>query len=270
MTKRIMLTLIGGLLAFTAGIVTTASWDTAKSPTIEIQPTKTELKAPPPATEITEPPNSEVVFADGRLRILADEVRLTSERLRYAVEVRYPQIAGSDELHIKRLNQRIRRLAVDSYQWTLNPSKADLRRYKQTFPDVFNSVDLDYEIVLANDSILSIYLNSFAYGIGAAHSVQISYVINYDLKSHRELKLVDLFRQKSRYLAFISLYCTNELSFIEPLEPNAETFASWNLTDKGIRFNFDACTINGCAGGAQAVTIPFSALKPILKQSEMF
>ena len=270
MTKGMTLSLIGCLLAFTAGIVTAASWDTKKKPAIAFEPAKTDVKEPPPANEITEPSNSEIFLAGGPARIVADELRLKNQRLRYEVEMRYPQIIDSSDPHLKSLNERIRRFAVERYQWALNPSRKDLLRYKQTFPEAFNSVELDYEIEVANDSFLSIYFNSFNYGIGAAHSVQTSYTINYDLKLHRELKLADLFNPNSRYLEFIALYCMHELKPMEPITPNATTFASWNITEAGIRFNFDACTLKGCADGAQKVTIPFSALQPFLKQAEMF
>ena len=260
-----MVTLIGGLLAFTAGIVTAASWDTTNKASIPVEPAKTDVKAPPSGSVVTEPSKSEILLAGGPSRIVADEVRLKNQRLRYEVEMRYPQIIDSSDPHIKSLNERIKRFAVDRYQWTLNPSREDLLRYRRTFPEAFNSVELNYEILSASDLFLSIYFNSFNYGIGAAHSIQTSYTINYDLKLHRELKLADLFKPNSRYLEFISLYCTHKLSPMEPLAPTATTFASWNITEAGIRFNFDACTLKGCADGAQKVTIPFTALQPFLK-----
>ncbi len=267
-TKRITLTLIGGLLAFIGGIVTGNSWHTggAIKPVIKVQPAEAVISPSPPPKA----PASQSVFEVGRLKIVAGEVRLRSDRLRYEIDARYPQITSSKEPYIKKLNQRIKQLAVDHYQWMLKPSKEDLRQYKTTFPDVFNSAQVDYEIVLVNDSFLSIYLNSFDYGIGAAHSVQMSYVINYDLQSHRELKLADIFNPHTKYLEFIAGYCSREMKLIEPLEPNGTAFPSWNLTRDGIRFNFDACTVTGCADGARQVTIPSSVLRPFLKQAEMF
>jgi len=119
--------------------------------------------------------------------------------------------------------------------------------------------------VLATDSILSIYFFVEDYYTGAAHSGIESHVINYDLKSHRELKLADLFKPKSQYLEFIANYCTRELEVYGTIKPKAETFASWNLTESGIEFNFDPCQIAGCSSGPQEVTIPFSALMPFLK-----
>ena len=267
MTKRITLTLIGGLLAFIGGIVTGNSWhSSAIKPVMKVQPAEPVIPPPPPPKV----PDSRFAFEVGRLKIVASEMHLRSDRLRYEIAVRYPQITSSKEPYIKKLNQRIKRLAVDHYQWMLKPTKEDLQQYKKTFPDVFNSAQVDYEIVLANDSFLSIYLNSFDYGIGAAHSVQMSYVMNYDLESHRELKLGDVFNTRTKYLEFIAGYCTREMKLIEPLEPKATTFPSWNLTRDGIRFNFDACTVTGCADGARQVTIPASALRPFLKQAKMF
>jgi len=263
MTKRIALILIGGLLAFIGGIVTGNSWHTAAiKPVIKVWPAEPVIPPPPPPKV----PESKFVFETGQLKIVPGEVRLRSDRLRYEIDARYPQITSPKEPYIKKLNQRIKRLAVDHYQWMLKPSKEDLRQYKKTFPDVFNSAQVDYEIVLANDSFLSIYLNSFDYGIGAAHSVQMSYVMNYDLKFHRELKLADVFNPHTKYLEFIADYCTREIKLIEPLAPKAKTFPSWNLTRDGIRFNFDACSLTGCADGARQVTIPSSVLKPFLKR----
>jgi len=90
--------------------------------------------------------------------------------------------------------------------------------------------------------------------------------MNYDLKFHRELKLADVFNPHTKYLEFIADYCTRDIKLIDPLAPKATTFPSWNLTRDGIRFNFDACTLTGCADGARQVTIPSSVLKPFLKR----
>ena len=69
----------------------------------------------------------------------------------------------------------------------LEPSKQDLRYYKIRPPEAFNSLYLDYEVILATDTFLSIYFEGYSYGRGAAHSVQYSFVVNYDLVSYRIL-----------------------------------------------------------------------------------
>jgi len=205
------------------------------------------------------------VFGHGRLRIVSEEVHLKSERLHYEINVRYPQIVGSNAVYINNLNQRMRRFAVDHYQWALNPSKAELRRFK-TAPEQTNLVDINYQIELATDSNLSIFFFTQDYVIGAAHSTIRSHVINYDLKAHRELKLDDLFEPHSYYLDFIAHYCTVDLGLSDELAPQAETFANWNLTATGIQFTFDPCRITGCSDGAHESTIPFTALGWFLKR----
>lgn len=263
-TKPIIVTLIGSVLAFAAGMVTTRSWHKTTTPTIVVAAVAQQPSpGPSPTPAVT--PEPEVVFGHGRLRIVSEEINLKSEQLHYEINVRYPQIVGSDAAHINNLNQRIRRLVVNHYQWALNPSKAELRRYK-TAPEQTNLVDINYQIELATDSNLSIFFFTQDYLIGAAHATIRSHVINYDLKAHRELKLADLFNTNPYYLDFIAHYCTVDLGLSEEITPKAETFANWNLTADGIKFVFDPCYITGCSEGAHEVIMPFTALRDFLKR----
>jgi hypothetical protein len=134
------------------------------------------------------------VFDNGRFMIVSEEVHLKSKRLRYDIDVRYPQIMGTSDSQVRDLNRRIKSLVKAEYEWPRNPSKEELRNYLENWPEVFNSVDLDYEILAAHDSTVSIYLNEHSYGIGAAHSVQTSHAINYDLNLRRALQLSDIFK----------------------------------------------------------------------------
>ena len=276
MTKAIFATLIGGLLAFTAGIVTAGSWPKYTCQTVTVPPAKPDIPIEPPSPQqpsphpaITPKPDAselEVVFKNGRLKLVAEQIQLKSERLCYDIDVRYPQIVGSDAPYIIHLNQRIRRVAVDHYRWALNPPKEHLLN-KKAYPEPYNFVELDYQILLANDSFISIAFYSCDSAIGAAHSAIRSSVINYDLKSHREIKLNDLFKPNSKYLEFIARSCTDELKPLEPVKAEASMFTSWNFTSDGILFNFDPCTVSGCSSPPQEVTIPYSKLKPFLKRN---
>ncbi len=111
----------------------------------------------------------------------------------------------------------------------------------------------------------------YGYGIGAAHSVQFSLVVNYNLRTGKELQLAEIFKRNSNYLNLISNYCIRELSdqgsqllFKEHLDPRSENFESWSVTHIGIRFNFDSCKISPCAEGKQEVEIPFITLEQLL------
>ncbi len=228
-----------------------------------------------PSPEMTPTPEVEVALSNG-LRIVPKSVKLEHERRRYKIDVTYPEIEGTRDPAILNLNRRIRDLVTKHYRWPLTPpTKQDLRYYEK-WPDVYNSVDLDYEIVLATDRILSIYFEIYSYGIGAAHSVQQSFTVNYDLKSRQWLRLSSLFKPGAKYLQFISDYCIGKLSkdhqwaisdptFKKELDPTARNYESWNITKQGIRFNFDACKIDGCAAGKKELEISLNELKQILR-----
>jgi hypothetical protein len=220
-------------------------------------------------------PLEEVELGSG-LRIVPKNVNLENDRWRYKVDVEYPQIEGAKNAAILSLNRAMKNEVTKEYQWLLEPpTKEDIRHYEK-WPEVFNSVDIDYDIVLAENDLLSIYLSIYSYGIGAAHSVHRSFTINYDFKSRRRLRLNDIFKPEAKYLRFFSLRCIDELTkktpdqnpdtlFSDALIPKAKNFESWNITKQGLRFNFDACKVEACAGGDLSVDIPFSAMKDLLK-----
>jgi hypothetical protein len=272
-------------LAFILGTIAHSQWSeftSSKSSPLPVnagqstikEPTAAPVEAPVDTAAPALAPDPSFGLGGG-LRLVSNQVQLTNELERYKVNLNYPQIEGSDTPPIRKLNKDIESLATKQYQWLLNPSRAELRDYKKGLhPEAFNSVDLDYQVILATNSFLSLYFEAFGYGIGAAHSVQYSFVINYDFRSNRQIKLSDIFKPGSKYLDAISEYCIEELSRRKDgehvseneLAPLARNFESWNLTPNGIRFNFDACKLFGCAAGAQTVELPFTALKHIQRK----
>ena len=236
------------------------------------QPRESQTPSPQiPSPVITPSPEQEITLAKG-LRIVPKTIELENQRRRYKISVVYPHIEGSKSAGILKLNRRIKDLVTKQYQWPLiPPTKEELRHYEK-WPGVFNSVDLDYEVVLATAELLSIYFDVYSYGIGAAHSVQQSFTVNFDLESEKLITLTGLFRPRAGHLQFISDYCIRELSrdhqfamsdptFTDELAPKLKNYESWNLTKEGLRFNFDACRIDGCAAGKAEVNIAFEALR---------
>lgn len=273
--KRFITYVVTSLFMFNFGITASALWPWSSHP-IEKPVSRPVVPVIPATPAPTEPdvtaPVPEIVFGGGRLKLVPEEVQLKSQTLQYDVKVRYPQIVGTNELHIRRLNRRIEGLVSEKYDWMQHPLKEDLVYYRQKWPEAFNELSIDYEVTLATDSILSIYFVAYSYGIGAGTSVQYSFIVNYDLVSGKELKLSDLFLHRSNYLAFVSRYCTDQLAtrksgewlHRDNLAPALSNFDSWNVTHTGIRFNFDEGEVFGCSDGEQAVEIPFAELKSSL------
>ena len=276
--KRFCLSLIGSFLAFTAGLVTASSWNATRR--VAAEPVVIERCPPsqqPPQVgvsinpSLTEAPDREYPFAHG-LKLVPENVQLRSESLHYDIDVRYPQIVGADTPGIRKINQHMKALATAKYQWPLRKVPEDIRKEMERLPGTHNSVNFDYEVSVANDSFLSIFFTGYSYGVGAAHAVQESEAVNYDLASGRELELVDLFKNGSKYLEFISEYCIEQLSATASapgnlnkrrLAPLAKNFQNWHITTGGISFNFDSCEIFACAEGDQSVEISFDDLKSL-------
>ena len=275
--RSFTLNLAASILAFICGIVTVVTWNHG---TIEEIPERIVVENCPPATppppssypDVTQPkPFREIGIGATGLRLVSDEVRLRSEQLRYDVNLRYPQVLGSDDAHIRRLNQRIKEIATAKYQWMLTPSGA-LRDYDDRWTGVFNSFSMDYEVSLATDSLLSISFYGYSYAIGNPQATQENFTVNYDLLQQKELKLSDIFKRDSNYLEFLSRYCRTDVSqkydsrytIAGAFTPDPKNFENWRITRKGITFNFDGCKIAGCAAGDLDVEIPFYTLRDML------
>jgi len=275
--KRVAIYLTISHIALTCGVGVSSLWNWYKGPLPQTDQISVRVDLPakklPAQTNVSTPvtPHSEVVFGKGRLRIITHQLRLESDRLHYQINVSYPEIVGSKDRHIQNLNRQIERLVTRRYEWAMNPSEAE-RYEREKPPEFYNTVDIIYEVRFASDSLLSIYFGGYSYTIGAAHAVQYSFTVNYDLTLRKELDLPDIFKPNSKYLKFIEHYCTDELAngpagaslFNEAFAPPTKAFESWNITTDGIIFNFDQCRVTGCSAGEQAVEIPFSALKPLL------
>ena len=276
--KRTAARIAIALLAFVLGIAISSLWHLYRTPQRTpppVSPAPAAINEPVTTPIIPDPDYHDLVF-HGNLKLVSNEVQITNEFLRYKIKAKYPQIDGWDGLPIQKLNKHIERLVTNDYQWLLYPTREDLHEYKTGhWPDVFNSVYLDYEVVLANDSYLSIYFEGESYGIGAAHPVQYSFVVNYNLAANRQLKLSDLFKPRSKYLKFISEFCLTELSrgkngeslWKDKLAPVAANFESWNMTREGIRFNFDECTVLSSSDGKQTVLIPYTAFNQLNEEA---
>jgi hypothetical protein len=272
--KPFAVNLISSVLAFACGFATASSTTRSSARVNYISDVTETLPLPPPpqfsVTTSTNPRHEAIQFGDG-LTLVTNEVKLKSERLRYDIDVRYPQIVGAEDDRIAKFNQQIKDLTTKQYERSLYPTQAEYENFQMQHPHAFNRVNMDYEIGLATGSFLSIYLDVNSYTIRSGNWSQHSLTLNYDLSSKKELKLSDLFQPGSKYLEFISDYCRADLSKgLEPLvyhglAPDPKNFTSWLITSDAIRFKFDECKVFRCAAGPQFVDIKFAEMDKLLQ-----
>lgn len=204
----------------------------------------------------------------------------TNKLKRFDMTAEYPEISGVDAKTAAKFNQLVKTKVMDSlaeFKKTMTAQTAEDLKYLPK--GVNNYIDVSYNVELANDKIISLQFGQSEYA-GGAHPNYSTSTLNYDLQNARELKLDDLFKPKSNYLKIISDYSISELKNMtgemsdddwikEGAGAKAENFESWNLTKKGLMFNFDPYQVAAYAAGNFTVIIPYIKLKPILSQNEI-
>jgi len=273
--KRFAVSLIASILAFTAGIFTVSSWNSNKH---RVSAERVIVNTPcPPAINVAPPvnvsgtvtPPRELEFAQGRMKVVSEQVKLSSERLRYNVDVSYPQIVGADTPAIRSINQYLSGEANRLYEWAVDPVKSGLPD-NEIGSSVYNTVNFTYEVNLATETFLSLNFRGYSYGRGNDFPEQRFFAVNYDLKSGKRLTLTDIFKPGSKYLQFIADYCTVEISRRPPpimggsIAPTTSNFGSWYITANGITFYFEPCKVMSCSEGEQTVQIPFDEVRELL------
>lgn len=276
--KPFAVSLIGSILAFTAGLVTASSWNSQRRAemiepvTVNVSEPCTPTPPPPaPVQSFTVTPPREFDFGQSGLKLVPERVQMKSESLGYDIDVSYPQILGTpltSESKIGKVNQQIKDVATRLYQWPLNPA---LQMSAHAQRSVRNTVNFTYHVGLATDSFLSVNFIGYSYNGDIQRQLQDSFSANYDLTTGKQLKLSELFMPRSPYLASISAYVIYELSkvkdrklMLEALSPAPENFSVWQITPRGILFNFHGCRVAHCGEGDLSVEIPYDQLESIL------
>lgn len=140
-------------------------------------------------------------------------------------------------------------------------------------------IDIGYNIEYADDDLISVNFSEETFE-GGAHGNHGTFTLTYDLKNGRELKLADLFKPGSKYLAAIAEYAIKDLKarkdpesgdnlglasdiFEDGAKPTAENYQNWNVTKKGLMITFPPYQVAAYAYGPQTVIVPLSKLKGI-------
>lgn len=223
----------------------------------------------------------------GGVEIVSRQIREKNKKLKYEVEVQYPQLSGSVSPNIEKFNQTVRVLVtrkVNDFRKEMAPA-AD----EEPSPDsgslatdesLGSDISIGYEIALAKDDLISIEFTVGSYSAGAAHPNSYTEVVNFDLRNGKALRLADLFLPGSKHLQTISAFCIQALRKLTKEQgadamldddwiqkgagPDLSNFDNWTITKKGLGITFDPYQVGPYAAGPQHVLAPYSALKEII------
>ena len=227
-----------------------------------------------------------IEFSNG-VEIVPRQIKEKNKKLRYEIDAEYPQLTGSVDPNFEKFNQTARSLInrkISEFKKEMAPPASE------PTPDVANvpsdesigsDINIGYEVVLARDDLISIEFIVSSYFAGTAHPNSSSAVVNFDLKNGKSLRLADLFLPGSKYLQTLATHCVQALEkeakeqgsngmlddpWIERgAAPDLKNYNSWTISKKGIEITFDPYQVAAYAAGPQHVSVPYSALKGIVK-----
>ncbi|MEW6126280.1 MAG: DUF3298 and DUF4163 domain-containing protein [Acidobacteriota bacterium] len=215
------------------------------------------------------------VLNGGLLNIVNKKLQEENKKQHYEYEASYPQLDGVKDAKTDGFNKAIAGMI-----------NSQVSRFKKDAPESFNADDpeqvsglwIDYHVTFASDELISVVFDMSEYSAGAAHPNSYSTTFNYDLRNGKEIKLRELFAN-ANFLQVIANHCTRTLTArLKKIEAYDETmvkdgasakadnYSSWNITRKGLLFNFDPYQVAAYAVGPQEVLIGYESLKEVLKK----
>jgi hypothetical protein len=216
-------------------------------------------------------------FDLGGLKLDERKEERENKKLRYEIDTAMPQLAGAGDARVEKFNQAVTNLVAPRtgefkkvVDETAREEAAAKQDAKSSLPP--NSLSVSYEVTAANKDFISV-LFSFHEYLGGAHPNTITESFNYDLNRNAPVSLADLFTPNSNYLKVISDYAIKELKKLDTVSgvengagPKIGNFHSWNITPTGLKITFDPYQVGPYAAGAHEVLVPYSVLKPIIRQ----
>ncbi len=225
--------------------------------------------------------NQEPIEFSSGVEIIAKQIKENNKKLKYEIDVEYPQLTGSSNPNFDKLNQTLRSLALKSVTGFRKDMTEQAGEENPIESETGSSLGMGYTIAVAKDDFVSVQFDIGSYYAGAAHPNSHTEVVNFDLKNGKALRLGDLFKPGSKYLQTISTAAISDLkkqskekgadSVLDDdwiqrgAGPDPENYKSWTITRKGLKITFDSYQVAPYAAGPQEVLLPYSSLKDIAR-----
>jgi hypothetical protein len=223
-----------------------------------------------------------IEFSSG-VEIVTRQIKENNKKLKYEIDIQYPQLTGSGSPNYEKFNQTVRAMMTKkagAFKAEMT-SEEDPVSSEGVDESMGSDLNAGYTVALARDDLISILFDVGSYSAGAAHPNSYSEVVNFDLRNGKQLKLADLFQPGSRYIQTLSAYCIADLkkqgkkqgeeSMLDDdwvqrgAGPDPENYGSWTISRKGLEITFDSYQVAAYAAGPQHVFVPYSVLKEIIK-----
>jgi len=222
--------------------------------------------------------HEEPIAFTGDVEITSKQIKESNKKLMYEIAAQYPQITGGNNPNFEKFNQAARAVVtgkVGGFKKDMQPQAGE-EEGPRPEGSMGSDLSVGYEVMMAQDDLVSVKFDISSYYQGAAHPNSFSDVLNYDLKNGKQLKLGDLFKPGAKYLQALATYCLADLKkqaetkgLLEDqiqsgAAAKAQNYQSWNITKRGLGINFDSYQVGPYAAGPQFVLVPYSSLKDLI------
>jgi len=221
--------------------------------------------------------HEEPINFTGEVDIVSKPIKESNKKLMYEIEAQYPQLTGGNNPNFEKFNQVTRASVtkeVTEFRKEMTPKEGE----EEPRPEgsMGSSLNVSYNVALAQDDLMSVEFEIGSYYQGAAHPNSYKEVLNYDLKNGKLLKLADLFKPEAKFIQAIANYCIADLKkqgkdkglLDEEIEKgaaaNPKNYQSWSIMRRGLGINFDSYQVGPYAAGPQFVLVPYSTLKDLI------
>ena len=214
-----------------------------------------------------------VPISAGYLPAQTRTAEFREQEIKYAddlwhITVKFPQIDGNEDF-----NSAVRRSATeqaDQFRKQMEFFAADKDRSNGE-----GYMEGTYTATVQNNGVISVLFVYDEYTPGAVHPWGVMESVNYDTRNHRVLKLTDLFRPGSNYVARLSKLAIASLgqhpyadkqAIRQGAGPVESNFNVFTLTDSELVLHFQQYQVAAGVVPSEQVAIPLSSLAPILRE----
>jgi len=201
-------------------------------------------------------------------RITKREYTDISDKHRWEIKAEYPELLLSGGKPANAFNQLAKSMAmkhVADFKESMAEYTDEDRKYLPK--DANYDLQIVYNIEFLNEELISVNFGRSEY-TGGAHPNHWSFVLNYDLKNSRVIKLEELFKANSGFLKVISESSIEQISdkqgeyadkdwITRGAGENLKNFESWNVTEKGLKFTFDPYQVGPYVAGDFETIVPY-------------
>jgi hypothetical protein len=219
------------------------------------------------------PPEERPGTAAPPLRVETDSLTARDTTLHYDVAIAYPRIAGSDAPAVARVNRAIRD-TLTAFTASLKPRPADFTGDPDHDRLIVGEAEGGPARTFLGDRVFSSRVDVYAF-TGGAHGNTYAFPFTYDLATGEPIRFGDLFRGGTAYLDTLAALTTERLAaeldssqwFVDAVPAEPGSFAFFTLGADSLTVFFPPYAIAPYAAGASEVSLPYTALRPLLSPS---